>query len=103
MSWQDNVENLVKIGQLKKTPYVEEDVGQYVANAKAYLEDAKKLENPGSRFQLAYEGMHALSMAVLNKTGVRGDASAGTGRSRFKPLYLSSTSTVFRRALRRPY
>jgi hypothetical protein len=46
MSWQDNVENLVKIGQLNKTPYVEEDARQYVANAKAYLEDAKKLESP---------------------------------------------------------
>lgn len=88
MSWQDNVENLVKIGQLKKTPYVEEDVGQYVANAKAYLEDAKKLENPGSRFQLAYEGMHALSMAVLNKAGVRGDASAGHRQVAFQTALL---------------
>jgi len=90
MSWQDNVENLVKIGQLKKTPYVEEDVGQYVANAKAYLEDAKKLENPGSRFQLAYEGMHALSMTILNKAGVRGDASAGYRQVAFQTLTLNA-------------
>ncbi|MDP9789284.1 hypothetical protein [Agrobacterium tumefaciens] len=88
MNWQDNVSNLIKIGMLHKTPYVEEDVSQYIDNAKAYLNDAERSEYPGSRFQLAYEGMHALSLAVLNKIEVRGDSAPGHRQTAFQTALL---------------
>ncbi|MCV9964921.1 hypothetical protein OIU34_23795 [Pararhizobium sp. BT-229] len=70
MTWQTNVANLVKIGSLKQTPYIEEDVRQHMEDAKTFLQDAEKLDVPRSRFLLAYEGMHSLSMAILNKAEV---------------------------------
>jgi hypothetical protein len=88
MTWQTNVANLVKIGQLKQTPYVEEDVRQYLEDAQAFLQDAEKLDIPRSRFLLAYEGMHALSMAILNKAEVRSDTAEGHRQLAFQTALL---------------
>lgn len=77
MSWKTNIDNLVRIGQLKPADFVEEDVAQYFADASGYLADAKVVSASQSRFLLAYEGMHALSMGVLNKAEVRVDSGEG--------------------------
>lgn len=77
MSWRDNVENLLKNGQLKPAYHVEEDVAQYLADACGYFRDAGLVTTPQSRFLLAYEGIHALSMAILNKIEVRVDSGEG--------------------------
>ena len=76
-TWKTNVENLVRMGSLKPADYIEEDVAQYVADAAGYFRDAKLVTNPTSRFLLSYEGLHALSMAVLNKAEVRVDSGEG--------------------------
>jgi hypothetical protein len=77
MSWRDNIENLVRIGQLKRADFVGEDVAQYFGDASGYLTDAKVVASPQARFLLAYEGIHALSMGVLNKAEVRVDSGEG--------------------------
>lgn len=77
MSWQENIENLIRIGQLKRADYVEEDARQYVADAAGYFRDANLVTTPQSRFLLAYEGLHALSMGILNKAEVRVDNGEG--------------------------
>ncbi|NTF23596.1 hypothetical protein G6L37_35065 [Agrobacterium rubi] len=77
MTWKTNVENLIRTGSLKPADYIEEDVAQYVADAAGYFRDAKLVTTPQSRFLLSYEGLHALSMAVLNKAEVRVDSGDG--------------------------
>jgi len=42
-----------------------------------YFRDANLVTTPQSRFLLAYEGLHALSMGVLNKAEVRVDSGEG--------------------------
>lgn len=77
MSWRENIDNLVRIGQLKPADYIEEDVRQYFGDASGYFNDAKLVTTPQARFLLAYEGIHALSMGVLNKAEVRVDSGEG--------------------------
>lgn len=84
MSWQENIDNLIRIGTFKRTDYVMDDVRQYVIYAKEYLADAEKSETTRSRFLLAYEGMHSLSMAVLNRVGVRSEGSDGHRQTAFQ-------------------
>lgn len=77
MSWKTNVENLVRLGQLKRADHVPEDVAQYFADATGFFNDGGGVDMPQSRFLLAYEGLHALSMAILNKAEVRIDSGEG--------------------------
>ncbi|WP_105416485.1 hypothetical protein [Neorhizobium sp. T25_27] len=84
MSWQENIDNLIRIGTFKRTDYIADDVRQYVIYAKEYLADAEKTETTRSRFLLAYEGMHSLSLAVLNRVGVRSEGSDGHRQTAFQ-------------------
>lgn len=84
MKWRENIDNLVRIGTFKQTDHIADDVRQYVIYAKQYLADAEKAETPRSRFLLAYEGMHSLSMAILNRIEVRADGSEGHRQTAFQ-------------------
>lgn len=77
MSWKDNVENMLRMGHLKRADHIEEDVIQYVTDASGYFRDAALVTTPQSRFLLAYEGIHAISMGVLNRIEVRVDSGEG--------------------------
>lgn len=66
----DNLENLVRIGQLKKEPASEDEVAGLVKSGSAQLKDAKKDDlSLESRFSLAYGAAHAYSLAALRKLG----------------------------------
>ncbi|MFN3832645.1 MAG: hypothetical protein ACK4SQ_10480 [Allorhizobium sp.] len=88
MNWRENIDNLIKVGTFKKTDYVPDDVNQYVSYASQYLQDAQRAEMPRSRFLLAYEGMHSLSMAVLNRIEVRADGAEGHRQTAFQVALL---------------
>lgn len=68
----EKLDNLVKIGQLKAEPFSQPEFDGLLQSGKARLNDAKKetlsLE---SRFDLAYNASHALSLAALRWQGYR--------------------------------
>ena len=62
----DKLENLVKIGQLKVEPSSQSEFDGLVRSGKARLNDAKNESlSLESRFDLAYNASHALSLAAL--------------------------------------
>jgi len=69
------LENLVKIGQLKSEPFNESEYINLVRSGEVRLNDAK---NPNlsleSRFDLAYNAAHSLSLAALRKKGYRSNS-----------------------------
>jgi hypothetical protein len=70
----DNLENLVRIGQLKKEPTREEEVTGLIRSGSAQLADSKKEDlSLESRFSLAYGAAHAYSLAALRKLGYRSE------------------------------
>ncbi len=70
----DNLENLVKIGQLKAEPAAEEEVAGLIRSGLAPLQDSENQQlNKESRFDLAYNAAHALSLAALRAAGYRSD------------------------------
>ena len=68
------LENLVRIGKLKKEPGAQAEIDGLVRSARSRLTDAGNsslaLE---SRFDLAYNAAHALSLAALRWRGYRSD------------------------------
>jgi len=59
----EKLENLVKIRQLKAEPASEEEIAGLLRSGIARLEDSKnKALNMESRFDLAYNATHALSL-----------------------------------------
>jgi hypothetical protein len=66
------LENLVKIGQLKREPPAAGEVEGLQRSGEARLSDAA---NPDlsleSRFDLAYNAAHALALAALRRQGYR--------------------------------
>ena len=67
-----NLDSLVKIGQIKKEPFNQEEYNGLVSSGKARLKDAKiDSLSPESRFDLAYNAAHALALAALRKAGYR--------------------------------
>lgn len=70
----DNLENLAKTGSLKREPANADEMAGLLRSAKARLQDA---HNDGisvdSRFDLAYNAAHALSLAALRSQGFRSD------------------------------
>lgn len=66
------LENLVRTGQLKREPAATPELRGLIASGEARLVDAR---NPGlsleSRFDLAYNAAHALSLAALRLRGYR--------------------------------
>ena len=69
-----NLDNLEKIGQLKKEKASASEIAGLIKSGDARLKDAKNdklaLE---SRFDLAYNAAHALGLAALRKAGYRSD------------------------------
>lgn len=71
----DKLENLAKIGQLKAEPASEEEIAGLQRSGAVRLADAKN-ENLSieSRFDLAYNAAHALSLAALRRAGFRSES-----------------------------
>ena len=60
------LDNLVRTGQLKAEPATQTELDGLVHSGKVRLADAGNLTlNLGSRFDLAYNAAHALSLAAL--------------------------------------
>ena len=71
----DQLENLVKIRQLKPEPPSEKDINGLIKSGLARLKDsANESLSIESRFDLAYNAAHALSLAALRKAGYRSES-----------------------------
>lgn len=69
-----NLDNLVKAGQLKREPGDQKEFDGLVRSARARLTDAhNKQLSIESRFDLAYNAAHALALAALRWHGYRSD------------------------------
>ena len=68
------LENLVKIGKLKREAPSRKEFDDLLRSGRARLEDAanESLSRDG-RFDLAYNAAHALSLAALRRMGYRSD------------------------------
>jgi hypothetical protein len=68
------LENLVRVGQLKREPAAASEIGGLLRSGEARLVDAT---NPTlsieSRFDLAYNAAHALALAALRLRGYRSE------------------------------
>jgi hypothetical protein len=71
----EKLENLVKTRQLKAELATGEEIAGLLRSGTVRLEDAK-IEELGreSRFDLAYNAAHALSLAALRKMGYRSES-----------------------------
>lgn len=70
----ENLDNLVKVKQLKAEPPDQQEFDGMVSSARLRLKDSK-LEglSDDSRFSLAYGAAHALALAALRWHGYRSD------------------------------
>jgi hypothetical protein len=69
-----NLENLVKTGNLKSEPASQGEFNGLLRSAKARLTDARNVSLAiESRFDLAYNASHALALAALRWHGYRSD------------------------------
>ena len=70
----DKLENLVRIRQLKAEPATEEEITGLLRSGTVRLADAKNESlSKESRFDLAYNAAHALSLAALRRAGYRSE------------------------------
>lgn len=70
----DKLDNLVRIRQLKAEPATKEEIAGLIRSGAARLEDAKnETLNKESRFDLAYNAAHALSLSALRDAGYRSE------------------------------
>jgi hypothetical protein len=68
------LENLIRIGQLKREPATEAELEGLTQSAEARLADASKASlSLESRFDLAYNAAHALSLVGLRRLGLRSE------------------------------
>ena len=68
----DKLDNLVRIRQLKAGPATKEEIAGLLRSGTARLADAKNASRSReSRFDLAYNAAHALSLAALRQAGYR--------------------------------
>ena len=68
----EQLDNLVKVGRLKKEAAAERGIVTLISSGRNKLKDAKNEElNEESQFDLAYNATHALSLAALQKMGYR--------------------------------
>ena len=68
------LDNLARIGKLKTEPMARSEFDGLVRSGKLRLKDAtNKTLQPESRFDLAYNAAHALSLAALRWHGYRSD------------------------------
>ena len=70
----EQLDNLVKARQLKAEPPSEKEVAGLISSGLARLRDAgNETLSIESRFDLAYNAAHALSLAALRKAGYRSE------------------------------
>ena len=68
------LDNLVKIGKLKREPPGQKELEGLRASAESRLPDAERKElSYHSRFDLAYSAAHALALFALRRMGYRSD------------------------------
>lgn len=68
------LDNLVRIGRLKREPLVEEEIAGLLRSAAERLRDASRADLAySSRFDLAYNAAHALALVALRRAGYRSD------------------------------
>ena len=68
------LDNLVRIGQLKTEPAAEEEIEGLLRSGQRRLDDAERKElSLESRFDLGYNAAHALALAALRAHGYRSD------------------------------
>ena len=68
----DNLENLVKTGSLKAEPPAHDEIAGLIASGMARLADSRNNDlNLESRFDLAHNAAHALSLGALRIEGYR--------------------------------
>lgn len=71
----DKLDNLVRIGQLKAEPASEGEIAGLLRSGAVRLTDAKHEDlSKESRFDLAYNAAHALSLAALRRAGFRSES-----------------------------
>lgn len=71
----EKLENLVKIRQLKVEPATKEEIAGLLRSGAVRLADAKTESlSRESRFDLAYNAAHALSLAALRGAGYRSES-----------------------------
>jgi len=69
------LENLARIGKLKREPATEEEIAGLLESAEERLRDAAEVRlGYSSRFDLAYNAAHALALVALRRTGYRSDS-----------------------------
>jgi hypothetical protein len=71
----EKLENLVKVGTLKAEQATDAEIAGLIRSGVARLADAKnEALNIESRFDLAYNAAHALSLAALRTKGFRSES-----------------------------
>lgn len=71
----EQLDNLVKARQLKVEPSTEKEVAGLISSGLARLRDANNESlSIESRFDLAYNAAHALSLAALRRAGYRSES-----------------------------
>lgn len=72
---RDQLDNLVKVGQLKAEPPSDQEVAGLIKSGLARLRDASNESlSIESRFDLAYNAAHALSLSALRRAGYRSES-----------------------------
>lgn len=72
---REKLENLARIGQLKAQPPTREEFIGLLSSGKSRLQDARREDlSLESRFDLAYNAAHALSLAALRWHGFRSES-----------------------------
>lgn len=70
----NELENLARTGQLKRTPPDDREVEALIRSGSARLADARNRSLAiESRFDLAYNAVHALALAALRRKGYRSE------------------------------
>lgn len=70
----DELDNLVRIRKLKTEPATQEEIAGLIRSGVVRLADAKNASlSKESRFDLAYNAAHALSLAALRRAGHRSE------------------------------
>ena len=70
----EKLDNLVRVGQLKKEAASREEIAGLARSDKARLADCKnKTLSKESRFDLAYNAAHALALTALRAAGCRAE------------------------------
>ena len=74
MMTSSELDNLVRIGKLKRQPPSDEEISGLLRSAEERLADAARLDlSYSSRFDLAYNAAHAFALVALRRAGYRSD------------------------------